>query len=896
MTIRNLDRLLKPKSIALIGASKRPGSLGAVLAGNLFRAGFAGPVLPVHPKHEAIEGVLAYGSVAQLPITPDLAVIATPPDSVPGLVAELGARGTRAAVIITAGLREAGENQGATGQQAMLDGARPHLLRIAGPNCLGLMVPGIGLNASFSHIAPAPGKLAFVTQSGALVTAMLDWAAPRGIGFSKVVSLGDMSDVDFGDMLDYLAVDPETRAILLYVEAVTSARKFMSAARAAARAKPVIVIKGGRHAEAAQAAASHTGALAGSDAVYDAAFARAGMLRVESLEELFDAAETLSSGLKVPGDRLAILTNGGGLGVLATDALIDQGGRLAELAPETLLRLDRVLPATWSRGNPVDIIGDAPGARYGAALEVLLADPGSDAVLVLNCPTAVASSTEAAQAVVETLGERRHPVVTAWLGEAGVRLARARLADHGIPTYDSPERAVRALMHLVRYRRHQNLLMETPDLTPSDHRPDLATARAPIEAALAAGRDWLSQPEAKQVLAAYGIPVVETLFAPGRDQAVAAAAAIGGPVALKIQSPDILHKSDVGGVVLDLEGPEEVARAVDGMMARLGRAQPDARIDGFVVEAMCRRPGAHELILGLIEDGQFGPAVLFGQGGTAVEIVDDKALALPPLNMHLARALMAETRVHRLLQGYRDRPAAALDAIAATLVKLAQLAADLPEVVELDINPLLADPDGVIALDARLRVQPAERDGPARLAIRPYPKALEQTLALPNGWQVFLRPIRPEDEPALREAFKSLDPRDVRLRFFAPLNELTHRFAARLTQIDYDREMALVAFDPEQAGSDQISGVVRLAADPDNRRAEFALVVRSDRQGRGLGTALMKQILSYAAGRGIEEVWGEVLKENTGMRRVAEQLGFETRHQPDEPGVLLVTHRLSASP
>ncbi|MDH3910783.1 MAG: bifunctional acetate--CoA ligase family protein/GNAT family N-acetyltransferase, partial [Rhodospirillales bacterium] len=752
--------------------------------------------------------------------------------------------------------------------------------------------------------APLEGDLAFVTQSGAIVTAMLDWATPRGIGFSHVVSLGDMSDVDFGDMLDYLAVDPGTRAVLLYVEAITAARHFMSAARAAARAKPVIVIKGGRHGESARAAASHTGALAGSDAVYDAAFARAGMLRVYSLEELFDAAETLATGTRIATrpdreHRLAILTNGGGLGVLATDALIDEGGRLAQLAPETLEALDQVLPANWSHGNPVDIIGDAPGERYTAALEALLADPESDAVLVMNCPTAITSSSDAARAVVEVLEKRsgtataRRPVFTAWLGDAAVQEARQIFVRHRIPTFETPEQAVRAVMHLVRYRVNQELLLEIPPSVPGHFTPDTAAAREVVETVLAEGRAWLTEPEASEVLAAYGIPIVKTRRAASPEEAATVATEMGLPVALKILSPDIRHKSDVGGVALDLESTEDVRHAATAMLARVERAQPGARIDGFVVEELCRRPGAHELILGVVDDRQFGPVILFGQGGTAVEVIQDKALALPPLNMNLARALMAGTRVHRLLQGYRDQPPAALEAIAVALINLAQLATDIAEIVEVDINPLLADPNGVVSLDARIKVAPAVGPGPERLAIRPYPKELESLETLLDGQEVVIRPIRPEDAPALRSAFKKLTPRDVRFRFFAPMSDLSPAMAARLTQIDYDREMALIAHGPQPGGEEDGWGVVRIAADADNIRAEFAVVVRSDIQGRGIGRLLMDRILAYAQSRGTGEVWGNVLAENDAMLTLARELGFKVAQLPDEPGVARITKRIT---
>ncbi len=575
MTIRNLEFLFKPKSIALIGASKTPGSVGHVLVSNLQQAGFDGSILLVNPKYRKIEHTRVYPDIASLPMVPNLAVIATPPDSVPGIITELGRCGTKAAVIITAGFGEGNKSHGKELKQALLKAARPHLMRVLGPNCLGVLVPEIGLNASFSHLGAKTGKLAFVTQSGAIVTSMLDWAHARGIGFSHLVSLGDMSDVDFGDMLDYLANDIHTSAILLYIEAVTEARKFMSAARAAARMKPVIVVKAGRHAEGARAAASHTGALAGSDAVYDAVFRRAGMLRVYDLEELFDAAETLASACKPKGDRLVILTNGGGIGVLATDTLIDQGGLLAELSTETLQALDQVLPATWSHSNPVDIIGDAPGSRYADALEILSKDKGVDAVLVLNCPTAVISRSEAAQAVIDkSVGRLASTILTCWVGDKSANEARSLFTQHRIPTYPTPEQAVRAFMYLVNYRRSQEVLMETPPSVPEDFSPNLDQTRALIEKALAEKQSWLTEPEAKAVLSAYGIPIVRTQTAKTPQQAAAIAADIGGSVALKILSPDINHKSDVGGVALNLAGPTEVRDVAASMLTRIAKVQP----------------------------------------------------------------------------------------------------------------------------------------------------------------------------------------------------------------------------------------------------------------------------------------------------------------------------------
>ncbi|MEA1677536.1 bifunctional acetate--CoA ligase family protein/GNAT family N-acetyltransferase [Nitrospirillum sp. BR 11163] len=902
MTIRNLHHLFKPSSIALIGASRRPHTVGAVVARNLFGGGFDGPIMPVNPQERSIEGVLTYPDVASLPVVPDLAVICTPPSTVPELIRQLGERGTKAAVVITAGFAELGE-AGKALQQQVLDAAKPHLLRVVGPNCLGVMAPGNGLNASFVHVPPLRGDIALLAQSGAVVTSVVDWATPRGIGFSHLVSLGGMADIDFGDLLDFMAQDGHTRAILLYVEAIAHARKFMSAARAAARSKPVIVIKAGRSDEAARAATSHTGSLAGADAIYDAAFRRAGMLRVGELSELFDAVETLATGVQIKGDRLAILTNGGGMGVLATDSLIEQGGRLAQLSPEAIAKLDSLLPPTWSHGNPIDVLGDANGKRYADALSVLLEEKDCDAVLVMNCPTAVADSGEAARAVIDTLRGKRFPVLANWLGEGAAVEARRLFAANRIPSYQTPDEAIRAFMHLVRYRRNQDELMEVPSTVPDQFVYDGVAARVPIEQALAEGRAWLSEYEAKQVLRAYGIPVVETVTAASPEEAEGAARRLAVPgrnsrLALKILSPDITHKSDLGGVALNL-APDEVRLEAEAMLARIRAAAPGTRIEGFTVQQMAHMPGAVELIVGMADDPLFGPVLVFGQGGTEVEVVQDKALALPPLNMNLARDMMARTRVHKLLQGYRHRPPADLTAIALTLNKVSQLVIDFPEIQELDINPLYAGADGVMALDARIRVAPPPEPGAVRLAIRAYPKRLEQHVKIHDGREFLIRPIRPEDEPLIHDMIARTAIEDIRLRFFAPMRRLSRAMAARLTQIDYDREMALVAIAPDpapppaegsdlRAGDEAIFGTVRITADPDNEKAEYAVLVRSDMKGKGLGYLLMTRILDYARTRGIREVFGEVLRENVTMLQMCRDLGFKQTDYPDDPGIVEV--------
>jgi acetyltransferase len=871
LSTRNLDKLLHPASVAIIGASDRAGAVGTTVYRNVLAGNFHGPAWPVNLRHASVAGQKAHRTVADLPAAPDLAVICTPPATVPGLVAELGAIGTRAAIVITAVPLARPEGRELTA--AMLAAARPHCLRILGPNCVGLLVPGLGLNASFAHVGAKPGRLAFVSQSGALTTAMLDYANRTGAGFSHFISLGNSADVDFGDLLDALGSDAGTRAILLYMEAATSARKFMSAARAAARNKPVIVVKSGRSAAAAAAAASHTGALAGSDQVYDAAFRRAGMLRVGTTRALFDAAAALGRIAGVDGDRLMVLSNGGGPGVMAIDALVAGGGRPAVLSAESLAALDALLPATWSRANPVDIIGDAPAERYAAALRVLGQDAGADAILLIHAPTAIVPDREIAAACAPALASKRKPVLACWM--AGDDQHRRALSEAmgGPPSFETPEEAVAGFLQLANYRRNQQQLLEVPPSLPEHFEPDRAAAGEIVARALAGGGGLLTEPEAKRLLAAYCIPVIETEYAPDRASLPAIARRLGFPLALKIASPDVSHKSDVGGVALDLESEVQLLAAADAMRARLLALLPDARPGGFSVQRMARRPGAQELILGAAVDPTFGPVLLFGQGGTAVETIADRALALPPLNVALARELIGRTRVYRLLAGARGHAPARLDEIELALVKLSQLVTDLPEVVELDINPLLVGPEGVVALDARVRIERAPRPGDARLAIRPYPKELEEEAAFEGG-RILLRPIRPEDRRA-HEAFLSrIEPDDMHARFFRAVRELPPSEIARYTQIDYDREMAFVAVQPRAGDGGDILGVARAHADPNNQSADFAIIVRSDLKGRGLGDILLGKLIRYCRARGTGRLVGQVFAENSRMLGLAHDLGF----------------------
>ncbi|HJV53176.1 MAG TPA: bifunctional acetate--CoA ligase family protein/GNAT family N-acetyltransferase [Noviherbaspirillum sp.] len=873
MTVRNLKSLFEPGSIAVVGATSRPHSVGATVLQNLVVGGFKGEIMPVNPKYETLSGMKTYAAVKDLPRAPDVAVICTPPETVPGIISDLGRLGTKAAIVLTAGLSAVKDLHGRSMKELMLAAAGPHLLRILGPNCVGLLVPALSLNASFAHTGALPGKIAFVSQSGGMVTGILDWAKSRGIGFSKFISLGDSADVDFGDTLDYLASDPDTHAIMLYMEAVKDARKFMSAARSAARTKPTLVIKAGRAPEGARAAASHTGALTGSDDVYDAAIRRAGMLRVYTTMDLFDAAETLARSRPIKGDRLAIVTNGGGPGVLATDALIGRQGRLANLSPEAMQRLDQILPDTWSHGNPVDIIGDAPAERYIETLEILLQEKEVDATLFIHVPTAIVPSADIAAAVAPVVKKANRNILACWLGGDSVAQARSAFTEAGIPTYDTPEEAVRGFMQIVQYNRNQALLMEVPASAAHGISEDRAKARSVVTNVLASGRGMLSEPEAKEVLAAYGIPVVRTRSVGTVEEAAQAAEEIGFPVALKILSPDITHKSDVGGVVLDLEDAASVTAAAQAMNKRLRELRPDAQLRGFAVQSMVRRPDARELIIGVTTDPVFGPVILFGQGGIAVEVTADHAVGLPPLNMVLARDMIQRTRVSKLLAAYRNRSAADIDAICRVLIQISHLIVDIPEIAELDINPLLADAEGVIALDARIGVKPAGKTGVDRLAIRPYPEELEESIAW-QDMQVMLRPIRPEDGPQHIEFFNALDPEDVRYRMFVRMRELTNPQLARMTQIDYNREMAFIASWKNEKGHPETLGVARVIFDPDNVSAEFAIIVRSDLKGKGLGRRLMSKLVQYCRDRGTQEIVGETLSYNKALIALAREFGF----------------------
>lgn len=887
MSRHALSDLLNPQAVAVVGGSDRPGTVGAVVVANLINGGFQGAIHVVNPRLLVIPGVQAWTDVDQLPTGLDLAVVVSPAATVPSVIAGLGRRGAKIAMVISAGLSE--ENGL---RPAMLAAAKPSGLRIIGPNGLGLLAPHARLNASFTRGDASPGRLAFISQSGALITAMLDWAKTRRIGFSGVVSAGDMADADLGDLIDLFAADPHTDAILMYVEGVTEAAKFMSAARAAARNKPVIAIKAGRSAAAGRAARSHTGALAGAYDVHACAFERAGIVMVDTLEDLFDAAAVLGSVRTGTGDRLAIVTNGGGAGVLTVDALDGAGASLATLSSDTLANLETAMPAGWSRANPVDLIGDAHADRYRVAIDAVLADPGVDAVLVMNCPTAVSTPQDIAQAVVKAVADARargasKPVLACWLGDANAGAVRNIFATAKIPLFDSPDAAARGFGYLLAAGRARAALI-APQTTHADLVGDKAAVQAIFAFVRDEGRTLLNEVEAKAVLAAYGVPVVPTLFAASVQAVEDACQNLAPPYAVKIVSPDISHKSDVGGVALDLPNVRAAAAAARAMHEAVTLHAPQAHLAGFAVETIVPS-GGHEVIVGLTTDPLFGPVLMVGAGGVAVELLNDKALGLPPLDEIQARAMIGKTRVSRLLAGYRNAPPADVGALARVIMALSALTVDFPDVVELDINPLRVDQNGVIALDARLVIS-AVSHPPSRRVIAAAPTAWTKDLATRSGLALHVRPVRADDEPSLAAFFAQLTPEDLRMRFLTGLRVVDHGRLSLMTQIDYARTMTFLALEP---GTETILAVAMLAKGPDPTRAEIAVSVRSDLKGKGLGWTLMDHTLAYARAEGVETIESLESAENGAALRLEAEMGFLVHACPEDMSLRLVERDLT---
>lgn len=888
MSIRNLTPLLNARSIAIIGGSTRAHSLGAIVLDNIVAGGFSGPIYAVNPHRIECVGVRWAARIPDLVDAPDLAIVVTPAPTVPTVIAELGERGTRCAVVLSAGITDADGLR-----QRMLDAAKPYCLRIVGPNCLGVIAPRLKLNATFARTSAEQGGLALISQSGALVTAVLDWAAVRDIGFSAVNSVGDMADVDIGDLIDLYATDAATKAILLYVEGVTNTAKFMSAAAAAARLKPVIAIKAGKSPLAAQATKSHTGALAGSYDVYRAAFERAGIVLVETLTELFDAAEILCLAHEPSGDRLGIITNGGGAGVLAVDALAGTGAKLAKLSPATLSALDGALPPMWSHGNPVDLIGDATADRYREAVSTVLRDAGVDGLLVMNCPTGQTEAALIADAISDVVKIARDaaidkPILACWLGDSNAQAVASRMLAADIPVYTSPDDAVRAFGYLLASRRARQSLTDAPAETREVHR-DVMAARRVIAAARADKRDMLTQMEARALLDAYGIPVVKARFAAAVETVEDACGWLKPPFAIKLSSPDITHKSEVGGVALGLHDRKAAAAAGCAMELHVRKERPEARIDGFVVEEMVAPPNAREMIVGIASDATFGPILLAGTGGTAVEIIADKAIALPPIDHAQSLRLIGQTRIARLLQAYRNVPAADIDAAASVLDALSAMIVDLPEIAELDINPLLVNEDGVIALDARVRLATEPVAG-SRLVIRPAPMEWASELVTRDGASFFVRPVRADDEPLLADFFAHVSPEDMRFRFLSGVSTVGHDRLAMMTRVDYRRTISFLVFDPARTS---LLATAMLAADADRSRAEVALTTRVDMKGKGLSWALFEHVLYYARAEGIGTVEAIECADHDAALRMEREMGFAVVSDPEDPTLRIVRRSLT---
>ena len=882
--------LFEPRSVALVGASENPAKVGGRLLENLLAGGYQGRLYAVNPKHASVRGVPCVASVAQLPAPVDLAVIATPAATVPGVVEECGRAGVRAAVVITAGFREAGA-AGAELERELLAAARRHGMRLLGPNCVGLMRTPLGLNATFARGQALGGGLALLSQSGAVCTAMLDWATPMGVGFSSVISLGGSSDLDFGEVIDYLASDHQTGQILIYAEGVRDGRRLVSSLRAAARVKPVIVMKVGRHPAGSRAAVSHTGAIVGRDDVFDAVVRRTGVVRVKTAGELVGAALALSSHVRPGGERLAVITNGGGPGVMAADRATELGVPLATLSEATLLKLQPVLPSNWSHGNPLDLIGDAGPERYAAAVAACLEDPGVDGVVTILTPQAMSDPEATARVVIGAAASSPKPVIGCWMGEASVAGSRDLMRAAGMSVFRLPEMAVEAFAYLAQFYRSQRVLLETPPPLVHHEAPDVARARAIVAAALAEGRAVLGATESKEFLDAFRIPVVLSRDVATVEDAVAAAEHCGYPVVMKIRSAQITHKSDVGGVRLSLANAQAVRAAFAEMTANAARLRPDARVDGVSIERMVASPHGRELMVGVTTDEVFGPAITFGAGGIAVEVLRDRAVGLPPLNAALVRDMIRGTRVARMLDAFRHLPAVDRGALQDVLLRVSEMVCEIPEMVELDVNPVLADERGVLALDARvvLRARPPGEARYAHLSIHPYPVDLVATERLADGAALTVRPIRPEDAQLETAFVEALSPESRRLRFQNALRHLSPAMLARFTQIDYDREMALVAIDEAAGREVAVCRYIRL---PDGETCEYAIVVADDWQGRGLGRLLMKRLIAIARARGLKVMEGWVLAGNRGMLALCAQLGFEDAPVPEEPAMRQVTLRL----
>ncbi|HEX9207037.1 MAG TPA: GNAT family N-acetyltransferase [Steroidobacteraceae bacterium] len=890
MSAKRIAAVLNPSSVAVVGASATPGTLGNIVCRNLQDAGFKGPVYFVNPRYATVGGMRVYPSVRDLPQPVDLAVLLTPAASTAEVLQQCGERGVRGAIVAAAGFREGGE-EGARLEREMLETARRYGIRFLGPNSLGIIRTDRRLNATAGGEMPVLGRLALVSQSGALCAATLDWARARRVGFSTVISTGVGDDIGFGEILDFLTHDSATDSIMLYLEGVDEARRLMSALRAASRVKPVVVMKAGRSSEGEDNLAFHTGSIVGGDDVFDAAMRRAGVLRIRDFSQLYSAAGTLGSGVRVNGRRLAVVMNAGGPGQLAADRAADRGLQLAWLGRETLDQLQALLPPSTQHGNPVYVRGDAAAKQFGEAARLCLADPKTDVLLAVMAPFALTNPDEYADQLIEVARSQRKPVFTCWMGGDAVAASRQRFAENRIPTYPTPEAAVDAIAGMALFMANQQQLLQVPSPLAPTSTPDRAKAQALIDAALEAGNEWLNPAESKELLAAFGIPVVRSIPAHSAAEAVAVAERIGYPVALKILSPDIAHKTDVGGVRLGRADARSVHDGYENMLRDVAIARPDARLEGALVEPMYLERHGRELMIGVLRDPVFGPAISFGLGGTMVEVIRDRAVALPPLNPFLARDLIRRTRASLALQPLRGAPAAAQEVVEDVLLRVSEIVCELPGVGSIDINPLVVTAKGAVAVDARIGVQrsPSTALPYRHMAIHPYPSGLEWPLPLPGDGEATIRPIRPEDAEIERDFVHRLSEQSRFLRFMFGLHDLTPAMLSRFTQIDYDREMALIAVRRLPDGSEQQIGVARYITLPDEETCEFAIVVSDEWQGKGLARKLFQKLIDVARDRRLRVMTGITLRENTRMIDLSRALGFATRADVEEPELVRMT-------
>ncbi|MBE2270876.1 MAG: bifunctional acetate--CoA ligase family protein/GNAT family N-acetyltransferase [Anaerolinea sp.] len=886
-----LNALFAPRNVAVIGATERQGSVGRTILWNLISSPFGGTVYPINPTRSSILGIRAYPSIAALPEQVDLAVIVTPAHTVPDVMRECAAAGVKGVIVISAGFKERGP-EGAALETEILQIARVNNMRIIGPNCLGVMRPIGGINATFAAAMARPGNVGFISQSGALCTAVLDWSFKEKVGFSAFISIGSMLDVGWGDLIDYLGRDPNTHSIVIYMESVGDARSFLSAAREVALRKPIIIIKAGRTAAAAQAAASHTGSLTGSDEVLDAAFDRSGILRVDRISDVFYMAEVLAKQPRPKGKRLTIITNAGGPGVLATDALITGGGELADLSPETMKELDGILPQHWSHNNPVDILGDAGPDLYAKTLDIIGRDKNSDGLLVILTPQAMTDPTVTAEKLVEKARVEDKPVIASWMGGPDVAKGEEILTNASVPTFQFPDTAVRLFNYMWRYNANLDSIYQIPSL-PSDsvdETPNRQLVEGIVKHARETGRAILTEYESKQVLGAYYIPTVNTVLAATEDEAVARAAEIGYPVVVKLNSETITHKTDIGGVQLNLRDEEAVRAAFRRIRDAVGKKAGAKHFQGVTVQPMAKLDG-YELIIGSSIDPQFGPVLLFGSGGTLVEVFKDSALGLPPLNTVLARRMMENTLIYKALKGVRGRDPVDLAALERLMVRFSQLVVEQPWIKEIDINPLLASSERLLALDARVVLHDAgmTEDKLPTPAIRPYPTQYVNSWVSKQGLDVTIRPIRPEDEPLIAKFHEGLSERTVYMRYLQAMNlsqRIGHERLSRLSFIDYNRELALVAVTRNvYTGQPEIMGVARVSKERWTESAEFTILVSDRYQHQGLGKELMQQVMQMSRLEKTVHLYGFVLKENYEMLRLMEQLGF-TMHETDRPTIL----------